>query len=92
MIAPPDNYPHGLIVPDSPGRLNTGHHTDGQVRPGGGLMAGGANYSYPDKLGYGETVMFHLRRMSSEMAADGLDNEFEDLVDMLDGWCGPTWT
>jgi len=45
----------------------------------------GSNYTYPDKLGYGETLMFHIRCMSSELANDGLDNEFEDMVDML-GW------
>lgn len=43
------------------------------------------SYSYPDKLGYGETFMFHIRVMSSELAADGLDAEFEDLIDMA-GW------
>lgn len=43
------------------------------------------NYTYPDKLGFGETVMFHIRVMSHELAQDGLDNEFEDLVDFL-GW------
>jgi hypothetical protein len=45
----------------------------------------GQQYSYPDKLGFGETLMFHIRVMSSELAEDGLDNEFEDLVDMA-GW------
>ena len=29
--------------------------------------------------------MFHLRVMSHELATDGLDNEFEDLIDMV-GW------
>lgn len=43
------------------------------------------NYTYPDKLGFGETLMFHIRVMSHELAQDGLDNEFEDLVDFL-GW------
>lgn len=43
------------------------------------------SYSYPDKLGYGETFMFHIRVMSSELAQDGLDAEFEDLIDMA-GW------
>jgi hypothetical protein len=43
------------------------------------------SYSYPDKLGYGETFMFHIRVMSSELATDGLDAEFEDLIDMA-GW------
>lgn len=46
---------------------------------------GEQSYSYPDKLGYGETFMFHIRVMSSELATDGLDNEFEDLIDMA-GW------
>ena len=41
------------------------------------------NYTYPDKLGFGETLMFHIRVMSHELAQDGLDNEFEDLVDFL---------
>jgi hypothetical protein len=43
------------------------------------------SYSYPDKLGFGETLMFHIRVMSHELATDGLKNEFEDLVDMA-GW------
>lgn len=46
---------------------------------------GEQSYSYPDKLGFNETFMFHIRVMSSELATDGLDNEFEDLVDMA-GW------
>jgi len=48
-------------------------------------MAENTSYSYPDKLGYGETFMFHIRVMSSELGTDGLDNEFEDLIDMA-GW------
>jgi hypothetical protein len=46
-------------------------------------------YTYPDKMSFRETVMFHIRCMSSELSADGLDNEFEDMVDML-GWL--TWS
>jgi hypothetical protein len=48
-------------------------------------MVESQSYSYPDKLGYGETFMFGVRVMFSELAQDGLVNEFEDLVDML-GW------
>lgn len=43
------------------------------------------NYCYQDKLGFGETIMFHLRVMSHELATDGLDNEFWDLVDHFGG-------
>jgi len=43
----------------------------------------GQNYTYPDKLGFGETLMFHLRAMSMELASDGLDEEFEDMIDLL---------
>lgn len=48
-------------------------------------MADNQSYSYPDKLGYGETFMFGVRVMFSELGQDGLVKEFEDLVDML-GW------
>jgi len=41
------------------------------------------SYTYPDKLGYGETIMFHIRCMSSELGQDGMDKEFEDMVDFL---------
>lgn len=48
-------------------------------------MVENQSYSYPDKLGYGETFMFGVRCMFSELAQDGLTGEFEDVVDML-GW------
>jgi hypothetical protein len=43
------------------------------------------NYTYPDKLGFGETIMFTIRVMSHELATDGMDEQYEDLVDHL-GW------
>lgn len=42
-----------------------------------------AEYSYPDKLGFGETLMFTLRVMANELASDGLEEQYEDLVDHL---------
>jgi hypothetical protein len=48
-------------------------------------MAENQSYSYPDKLGYGETFMFGVRAMFSEICQDGLTGEFEDAVDLL-GW------
>lgn len=42
-----------------------------------------AEYSYPDKLGFGETLMFTLRVMANELATDGLEEQYEDLVDHL---------
>lgn len=42
-----------------------------------------AEYTYPDKLGFGETLMFTLRVMANELASDGLEKEYEDLVDHL---------
>lgn len=48
-------------------------------------MSEGQSYTYPDKLGYGETFMFGVRIMFAELGEDGLKKEFEDLVDML-GW------
>jgi hypothetical protein len=48
-------------------------------------MAEPQSYSYPDKLGYGETFMFGVRVMFAELGQDGLTGEFEDIVDML-GW------
>jgi len=47
------------------------------------------SFAYPDKMSFRETIMFHIRCMSSELASDGLKNEYEDMVDML-GWL--LWT
>lgn len=40
-------------------------------------------FSYPDKLGYSETIMFIIRAQAIELAQDGITEQYEDMVDFL---------
>ena len=42
-----------------------------------------SEFEYSDRMTFAETVNFHLRAMTKELATDGMDDQFEDMVDFF---------